>query len=132
MPRLKFTDIFPEYKNLRHWDYYKTPEYTLYSYLLGEKADLLNRLEKIKLLIKANDTFYARDVFKDVSTGGIINGLSYNCIITETGNKQKYYIDDPRGKMAIIAYAKEWKLAMPKEQLTVAYQRIRMAILAII
>lgn len=132
MPNLKFTDIFPEYKNLLHWDYYQTPEYTVYRYLLDDKIDLIDRLEKIKILLNAPDTFYARDVFKNVATGGIMNGLCHNGIITETGNKQKYYIDDPYGKMAIIGYSKEWKLSMSKEQLMVAYQRIRMAILAII
>jgi hypothetical protein len=132
MPNLKFTDIFPEYKHLRHWDYYQTPEYTVYRYLLDDKIDLIDRLEKIKILLNAPNTFYARDVFKGVATGGIMNGLCHNCIITETGNKQKYYIDDPYGKTAIIGYSKEWKLSMSKEQLMVAYQRIRMAILAII
>ena len=132
MPNLKFTDIFPEYKNLRHWDYYQAPEYTVYRYLLDDKIDLLERLAKIKILLNAPDTFYARDIFKGVSTGGIMNGLCRNGIITGTGNKQKYYIDDPYGKTAIIGYSQEWKLTMSREQLMVAYQRIRMAILAII
>ena len=48
MPNLKFTDIFPEYKNLHHWDCYQTPEYTVYRYLLDDKIDLIERLAKIK------------------------------------------------------------------------------------
>ena len=130
MPKkLTFVTIFPEFADkMYNANTYTSPEYTIYRYLLGENADLIDRLEKIKLLLNANDTFYAKDVFEGVSTGGIMNGLCRNYIIKGTGNKQKYYIelDDKR---AIITYAKEWKLAIPRDTMILVYNRIRNEIL---
>jgi hypothetical protein len=131
MPNLKFTNIFPEYTNLHHWDYNKTPEYILYSYLILDDKTI-SRLEKVRMLLTAPETFYAKDILKDASKGGIINGLNRNGLIVETGKKIKYYIDDPYGKTAIIGYSKEWKLAMPRDRMILAYNRIRNEILKII
>lgn len=130
--RLTFVTIFPEYANKMYEEStYLSPEYTLYRYLLLEQKTL-PRLVRARALLTAPDTFYAKDILaEEKSRGGIINGFCQGGLITETGNKQKYYIevDDKR---AIIAYAKEWKLTMPKDRLILAYNRIRNEILKII
>ena len=131
MPKLKFETVFPEYAHLRYWDYHKTPEYSMFLYLT--EGNTIDHFARLRVLISANkETFYARDIFPNISSGGIINSLSYNCLIKETGNVQKYYIDDPYGKTAIIGYAKEWKLSMPRDSMILAYNRMRNAILEII
>lgn len=131
MAILKFTDIFPEYKDISHWDYYQYPEYTVYRYLILE-GKTLPRLIRIKALLTAPDTFYAKDILaEENSRGGIINGFCQSELITETGNKVKYYIDID-DKKAVITYAKEWKLTIPKDRMILAYDRIRDEILKII
>lgn len=130
--RLTFVTIFPEYADKMYEEStYLSPEYTLYRYLLLEKKTL-TRLVRARVLLTAPDTFYAKDILEEEkSRGGIINGFCQGGLITETGNKQKYYIeiDDKR---AIITYAKEWKLTIPKDRLILAYNRIRNEILKII
>ena len=131
MPNLSFTKIYPEYKD-KMYDgrTYDTPEYLLYRYLILEEKTLA-RLPRVRTLLSAPDTFYAKDILEEQSKGGIINGLCQGGLITETGNKIKYYLDIS-DKNAIIGYSKEWKLAIPKERMVFAYNRIRNAILEII
>ena len=131
MPNLSFTKIFPEYRD-KMYDgrTYDSPEYILYRYLILEEKTLA-RLPRVKALLSAPDTFYAKDILKEQSRGGIINGLCQGGLITETGKKVKYYLDIS-DKTAIIGYSKEWKLTMSKDRLIFAYNRIRNAILEII
>lgn len=131
MPNLSFTKIFPEYKDrVYEGSTYDSPEYILYRYLILEEKTLA-RLPRVKALLSAPNTFYAKDILEEQSKGGIINGLCQGGLITETGKKVKYYIDIS-DKNAIISYSKEWKLAIPKERMERAYNRIRNAILEII
>ena len=129
--KLTFVTIFPEYADKMYEEStYLSPEYTLYRYLILEEKTL-SRLARVRVLLTAPETFYARDILEEKSKGGIINGLCQGGLITETGNKQKYYIelDDKR---AIIGYAKEWKLVDSKDRMILAYNRIRNEILKLI
>ena len=130
--RLTFVTIFPEYADKMYEEStYLSPEYILYRYLLLEKKTL-TRLIRARVLLTAPDTFYAKDILEEEnSRGGIMNGLCRGGLITETGNKQKYYIEID-GKRAVITYAKEWKLTMPKDRMILAYNRIRNEILKLI
>ena len=129
--KLTFVTIFPEFADKMYEEStYLSPEYTLYRYLILEEKTL-SRLARVRVLLTAPDTFYARDILEEKSRGGIINGLCQGGLIKETGNKQKYYIeiDDKR---AIIGYAKEWNLSIPRDRMILAYNRIRNEILKLI
>lgn len=133
MPKFNFQTVFPEYANLKYWEYYNLPEYSVFKYIIDDCVNSIERLTNLKILISAPNTFYAKDIFPEgCAKGGIMNGFRYSRLIKPTGNQIKYYIDDPDGKSAIIGYAKEWELRIPKEEMEKYYNRIRNAILEII
>ena len=74
--KLTFVTIFPEYADKMYEEStYLSPEYTLYRYLILEEKTL-TRLARVRILLTAPETFYARDIFEEKSNRRY--GLSAN------------------------------------------------------
>lgn len=91
---------------------------------------IIGKMAILRTLIEnGNKPFYASDLLgASEGLGGIVNGLSRNNLIEETGNVREVMVlidEDIYRKCKV----KEWQLALPLEDLQNAYAEVRQFIL---